>query len=150
MNARKLMLLATALFAFLLLPLAAEAQQRQGRNPDAILRNPRALARYLRLTPEQTQTLNQLWRELQAGVEPLRQQGRQLRQNLRAELQAEPANACEVGAAALAVKDNGDAIRAEFEEFDTKFSAILTPEQLAKWEALKEASRLFGGEEEEG
>jgi Spy/CpxP family protein refolding chaperone len=149
MNARKLTMLVTALFAFLLLPLAAEAQQgRQGRNPDAILRNPRALARYLRLTAEQAQTLNQLWRELQAGVESLREQGRQLHETLRDELQAEPANACEVGAAALAVKDNREAIRAELEEFDAKFSAILTPEQLARWEALKEASRLFGGEEE--
>lgn len=148
MNARKLTLLAAALFAFLLLPLAAQARQGQGRNPDAILRNPRALARYLQLTPEQAQTLNQLWRELQADVEPLREQGKTLREALRDELQAEPANACEVGAAALAVQENGDRIRAELEEFDTKFSAILTPEQLAKWEALKEASRLFGGEEE--
>ena len=148
MNARRLTMLATALFAFLLLPLAAEAQPRQGRNPDAILRNPRAIARYLRLTTGQAQTLNQLWQDLQAGVEPLREQGKQLREALKGELQAEPANACEVGAAALAVKANGEAIRAEFEEFDTKFSAILTPEQLARWEALKEASRLFGGEEE--
>ena len=40
-----------------------------------------------------------------------------------------------------------DQIRDAREDFDEAFSAILTPEQLAKYEALKDAVKI--GEEEE-
>ena len=52
MQKTKSLLTATALLALVGLPLLAEAA-RPPQNPGAILRNPRALARYLRLTPEQ-------------------------------------------------------------------------------------------------
>ena len=148
MNTRKLMLFATALAALLVLPFAAEAAPRGGQNAEQILKNPRALARFLRLTPDQVATFKTLREDLEADVKPLREARKPLREALQAEINAASPNACEVGEAALAVHENGDRIRAEYEEFDTAFSAILTPEQLAKYEALKEAAGL-GREEDE-
>lgn len=147
MNARKPMLFVAALAAFLVLPFAAEAAQR-GQNAEQILRNPRALARYLRLTPDQVAAFKTLREDLEAGVKPLREAGKPLREAFRAEINAASPSACEVGEAALAVHDNAEKIRAEYEEFDTAFSAILTPEQLARYEALKEAAGLGRGEED--
>ncbi|HEV2844142.1 MAG TPA: periplasmic heavy metal sensor [Thermoanaerobaculia bacterium] len=147
MKLKKLTLVLTAFLALVALPFAAEAQP--GRAPGDVLRNPRALARYLRLTPAQIETAKGLQQELKAAVEPLRETQKSLREALRAELGAASPNACEVGEAALALHDNREKIRAEIEEFDDKLSAILTPAQLARYEALKETARqLRGGEDD--
>jgi Spy/CpxP family protein refolding chaperone len=147
MKARAHLLLATALVALFALPLALEARERGGRGAEAILKNPRALARYLKLTPEQVATFKTLRQNLEATVKPLRETGKDLRETLRAELEAANPSACEVGEAALAVQANAERIRGAYEEFDDAFSAILTPEQLARYEALKEAAGVLQGEE---
>jgi Spy/CpxP family protein refolding chaperone len=150
MKTRTTLLALTALVAALILPLAAEAQQSgKGRSPAEILTHPRLLARYLKLTPEQTTTAQGLYRDLEAVVKPLREARKDLRDAYRAELEEANPNACDVGAAALALRANGDQIRAALEDFDEAFSAILTPEQLAKYEALKEAARLLRGDDSE-
>ena len=137
----------TALVALLVLPLAAGAQQsnQKGRDPREILTNPRLLARYLNLTPDQVKTTQDLFKELKAKVEPLRQAQQGLRQTFYTDLEAANPNPCTVGQDAIALHQNEEAIKAAFEDFDKKFSAILTPEQLTKYEALKAAARLFGG-----
>ncbi len=147
---RRAALAVTALAAMLALSMLAlplEAAARGPRNPAEILHNPRALARYLQLTPSQVAQQQQLVQELRADVEPLRQEQRTLRQALRAELDAATPNACEVGEAAIAVRENRQEIRAALEEFDQEFTAILTPGQRARYEALKELVR--GGEDDE-
>lgn len=153
MHTRRVLSLTALLCALLLLPLAADAANARGQgagaNPEALLGNPRALARYLRLTPAQVEQARQLREELRTDVEPLRETGKALREALADELDAAPQNACEVGQAAIAVHDNHAQIRAAQEEFDEAFSAILTPAQLARYEALKEAVRLLRGGEEE-
>lgn len=148
MQIRRLTLTLTAFLALLALPLAAEAQAGR-RSPEDILHNPRALARYLKLTAEQIAATRTLQQELKVAVDPLREAQKGLREALRAEIEAASPNACEVGEAALALRANREQIRAELEELDDKFSALLTPEQLARYEALKEAARhLRGGEDE--
>lgn len=145
-------LLLTALAMFLLaLPAMAQNTQRGGGrpNPDEILRNPRALARYLRLTPAQLESLKQLRQELQAETKPLHEQQKQLREQLRDQLEAANPDACTVGETMLDIHEIGDQVRAALEEFDDKFTAILTPEQRARYEALKEAARLLRGGEDE-
>lgn len=142
---RKIALTVTALAAMLALPLDAAA--RGPRNPAEILSNPRALARYLQLTPAQVTQQQQLVQALRADVEPLLQEQKTLREALRDELAAATPNACEVGAAAIAVQENREEIRAARQEFDQAFTAILTPEQRARYEALKELVR--GGDDEE-
>jgi hypothetical protein len=141
MKTRKTNLMLAFLVTLLALPFAAEAQ----RDPGAILHNPRALARYLRLTPDQVTAAQALQADLRADLEPLRANEKQLREALRAELDAATPNACEAGQALLAVRANEEAIKDVLEEYDRQFSALLTPEQLRRYEALKEAARLLRG-----
>jgi Spy/CpxP family protein refolding chaperone len=147
MKTRTTLLLVLAVF---ILPLVAAAE-RPGdkRDPREILTNPRLLARYLKLTPEQVATTQNLFKDLQATVKPLREARPALYQAFYHELEAASPNPCTVGAAAIALHDNAEKIKDAFEVFDQKFSAILTPEQLAKYEALKEAARLLGGRDDE-
>ena len=134
------------LFAFLLLlPLAASAAPGRG-NPADILTNPRALARYLKLTPAQIETTKQLFQTLHNTTKPLHEQQKPLREQLRDQIDA-GADACTVGNTLLQLEGVRGQIRDARQDFDDAFSAILTPEQLAKYEALKDAVRI--GEEEE-
>ena len=142
---RRRLLIAGAFAALLALPLLAEAARRPG-NPGDVLRNPRALARYLKLTPAQVETQKQLVEELRATVKPLHEEISPLREQLLAQLDAASPDACAVGNTLLQIEGVRDQIREAHEDFDEAFSAILTPEQLAKYEALKEAARI--GEEE--
>ena len=148
MKIRKTNLMLAFLLALLALPFAAEAQRGGAlRDPGAILHNPRALARYLKLTPDQVTAAQQLQASLRATLEPLRASEKQLREALRAEVEAATPNACETGAALLAVRANEERIKDALQDYDDQFSALLTPEQLARYEALKEAARLLGGRE---
>jgi Spy/CpxP family protein refolding chaperone len=143
----KSLLTASAFLAVLALPLLAEAA-RPPQNPGAILRNPRALSRYLKLTPEQNATFKTLRQELQADLKPLQDQVPPLKEQLKTQLDAASPEACAVGQTAVALDAVRDDIRAAYEDFDTAFSAILTPEQLAKYEHLKEAAGLYDEDEE--
>jgi Spy/CpxP family protein refolding chaperone len=150
MKTRTTLFVLIALVAALVLPVAAEAQQSgKGRSPVEILTHPKLLARYLKLTPEQVTTAQGLYQQLEAVVKPLREARKDLREAYYDELEEANPNACDVGAAALALHANGDKIREALEDFDEAFSAILTPEQLAKYEALKEAARLLRGDDAE-
>jgi Spy/CpxP family protein refolding chaperone len=134
------------LAVLLTLPLAVQAAQGPARDPGAILHNPRALTRYLRLTPDQIAATQKLAADLKAAVDPLRQQERQLREAFEDAVSAPNANPCDVGQAALAVHANHEKIKAALDDFDNKFSALLTPPQLARYEALK---ALVHGDEED-
>ncbi len=136
MKTRNATLALAAFLTLLALPFAAQAQ-RGPANPADVLGNPRALARYLRLTPDQIKTTQQLFADLHKAVEPLRQTGKTLHDALQAALAANPQVPCNVGDAAVAVYNNDQKIKAAFQDFDARFSAILTPEQLARYEALK-------------
>ena len=123
-------------FVLLALPLAAQPP-RGPRDPGEILHNPRLLARYLRLTPDQTTATQKLAVDLKAALDPLHQQEQKLRDAFHTAVSAPNANPCDVGQAALAVHANQEKIKAALDDFDTRFSALLTPEQLARYEALK-------------
>ena len=142
---RKRLSVAAALFAFLLLPLVASAAP--GRGPGDILTNPRALARYLKLTPAQIETTKQLLQTLHATTRPLHEQQKPLHDQLRTQLDAAGPDACAIGNTLLRIEGLRDQIREARQDFDDAFSAILTPEQLARYEALKDAARI--GEEED-
>jgi len=150
MKTRTTLTLLAVVVASLALPLTAAAQRAGGtRSPEEILNNLRLLARYLKLTPEQVTTTQNLLKDLHAKVEPLRAAQKPLRDAFYRELEEVNPSACDVGAAALALHENEEKIKAALEDFDRKFSAILTPEQLAKYEALKEAARLLRGKDGE-
>jgi Spy/CpxP family protein refolding chaperone len=145
MQKTKSLLTAAAFLAVLALPFLAEAKPPQ--NAEAILRNPRALARFLKLTPEQVATFKTLRQELQADVKPLQDQLGPLQEQLKTQLDAAAPDACAAGQTVVAIDGVRDDIRAAYEEFDQELSAILTPEQLAKYEHLKEAAGLYGEDE---
>lgn len=146
---RRIRSVVTAVAVVVLLPALAEAAPKPGGNFDAgaILRNPRALARYLRLTPQQVEQQKALLQGLKAEVEPLREQQRPLGEDLREALDGASPEACAVGELVVAIDALGDQIRALHAEYDAAFSAILTPEQLARYEALKVlAEKPHGGD----
>jgi Spy/CpxP family protein refolding chaperone len=146
MTKRRLMI-ATALLALLAVPFLAEAA-RGPRTPADILHNARALAKYLKLTPAQIETTKGLLGDLHATTRSLYEQIEPLEAQLRTQLDAASPNACNVGATVVQIDAVRDQIRGARQDFDEAFSAILTAEQLAKYEALKELVR--SNNEEEG
>jgi len=149
MNPRKTV--AIALLVLLIIPSLALAAARPGGGPsaDEILRNPRLLSRYLKLDAAQVAQLRTFSAELKTALEAVRTARKPLYENLEALLAATNRDACAIGAAVIALHNNGDLARAALERFDDQFSAILTPEQLVRYEALKAAARALGGHEDE-
>jgi Spy/CpxP family protein refolding chaperone len=149
---RKKTLLAAALLTLLAVPFAAQAAQPGGqaaRDPETILHNLRALSRYLGLTADQVAKTRTLQQQLQATVKPLHDSGKALREQYRAALEATPQNACSIGDLAIDIYENQEKVQDAVETFDTQFSALLTPAQLTKYEALKAAARLLREQDEE-
>lgn len=139
-----------AMFAVAAVPFLAEAAAKPPKpNPADILHNPRALARYLKLTPAQIDTMKGLLDTLRATTKPLYDQVEPLEATLRTQLDAASPEACAVGGTLVRIDALRDQIRAARDGFDAAFSAILTPEQLARYEALKDAAKI-GAEEEAG
>jgi len=137
----------TSLLALLLLavPLAAQPTIDAATRPDAeqLLRRPRLLAKFLGLDPAQTATLQTLVNQLNATLKPLREEQKALYKELHAALDEDSPDPTEVGQIVIDLYDGREDIRAAFQTFDTAFSAILTPAQLAKWNALKAALKFL-------
>jgi Spy/CpxP family protein refolding chaperone len=129
-----------AVVALVLLPGLVLAAGRP--SPDQILHNPRLLARYLQLTPDQVTRAQGLFQQLQTAVRPLHEQEAALADQLKTLLDAPSPNACEVGNVVVQLDGLRDQAHAALQKFDHDFSAILTPAQLAKYEALKEAAHI--------
>jgi len=144
---RRKLLAATTLLALLAVPFAAQAARSPKPNPADLLQNPKALARFLKLTPAQVTQQKQLLEELRGTTKPLHEQIEPLGEQLKDQLEAASPDACAVGNTVVEIDGLRDQIKEAREDFDEAFSAILTPEQLAKYEALKDAVRI--GEEEE-
>lgn len=134
---------ALLLAAALALPAAAQTTAAARPDPEQLFRNPRQLARYLKLTPAQVTTFKQLYEQLQATLKPLREQQRALYEDLHEGLEAASPDACAIGQIQIDLYEGREQIRAALEAFDDAFSAILTPQQLTRWNALKEALKFF-------
>ena len=140
---KRLHAVAAALIALMLVPaLALAAAPRGGRaTPEEILRNPRLLAHYLNLTAAQVTQEEALFRTLNDALRANHQQEETLRDQLQAELDKPSPDACTAGGYVVSLHDLYEQAEAAFHTFDTAFSAILTPEQLAKYNALKQLAR---------
>jgi len=133
------------------LPLAAQslvdepatASARSG-SPDYILNHPKALARYLHLSADQNTQLQALFTTLQTSVEALRQARVPLCTQLRADLAGTP-NPATVGTDSIDLFTNKEAIHTARQTFDTAFSAILTADQLTRYNALKQIANFDNG-----
>jgi hypothetical protein len=129
-------LLAAALAAMLLVPALASAARRP--SPEEILRHPKLLAKYLNLSATQVTQEEALFKTLGEALKGIREQEKTLRDQLQDELDNASPNACTAGGYVVSLAGLAEQAKAALETFDTAFSAILTPEQLAKYEALKE------------
>ena len=125
-----------------ILPDAASAASFDGSGAYYLLHHPRALARFLGLSPAQTATLLSLDKTLEQTVQPLRQARGPLCQALVTDLGGTPDPAA-VGAAAIALADNRQAIIAARQTFDDAFSAILTASQLVAYDTLKQIANAI-------
>lgn len=150
MSIRTKALATAALSVVLLAPALAQAKTPPpaAANPttaDDLLHHPRALARFLHLTADQTTQLLAFDKTLQTAVEPLRQARPALCAQLRTDLGAATPDPATVGADTISLYDNKQQIRDAREAFDTSFSAILTADQLARYDALKHLANFLNG-----
>ena len=133
---------AAALIASLAaLPAAAQAADRLPRCHDR-----RAIAKYLGLSKDQATQWRGFTRELYETTEPLRDQIEPLAGALQDLLDGAAPAPAEVGQLVIEIDALRDEIRAARAEFQADFTAILTPAQLAKWEALR--ARCGPGDED--
>ncbi|HTQ81451.1 MAG TPA: hypothetical protein VMM92_15740 [Thermoanaerobaculia bacterium] len=135
------------LLVSLALPALADHHQGPGvpNNPvtaENILTNGRLLARFLGLSSSQVTELNGFLKTLQTAEQAVRQARPPLCKQLATDLTAASPDATTVGKDLLALVDNQDQIKTALEAFDTSFSAILTPDQLTKYDALKQVAGL--------
>jgi Spy/CpxP family protein refolding chaperone len=134
--------IALALTALLLVPALAAAR---GPSPAEILHNPRLLARYLGLTEAQQAQAKPLFDTLATTLKSIAQQEKVQRDGLAAELDKPNPDACTAGGFVVKIHDLYEQTETALKTFDTAFSAILTPDQLAKYNALKQLVRLAQG-----
>jgi Spy/CpxP family protein refolding chaperone len=99
------------------------------------------VADYLGLSEDQQTTWKSLFEKHKEETQPLRQEGRDLHQRLKAALNAENPDPAAVGAATLALKEHRAKMKAAHEAFTAQLTGTLTPEQKTKFEAFKSAHR---------
>jgi hypothetical protein len=108
----------------------------------SLLHHPRALAKFLHLSSSQTTQLLAFDTTLQQTVQPLRQARAPLCTQLITDLTANPPQPAVVGADTINLYDNKQEIADARKAFDTSFSGILNPAQLAAYDALKTLARF--------
>jgi Spy/CpxP family protein refolding chaperone len=123
------------LFVTVLMMAAAVAAQPQ--------RSGKRVADYLQLTPDQVTAWQQIHQDAAATMEPLQENARSLREQLRAALDAPSPDAAAVGALSIQLASVRKEMRAAHEDAKAKRMAVLTPDQKAKLEAF-EAARESG------
>jgi Spy/CpxP family protein refolding chaperone len=138
--------LALALAA-LLIPSLALAREGRRPSPGEILHSPKLLAKFLNLSDAQVTQEQALFKTLGDTLKGLHDQEKTAREQLAAALGGRNPNACDVGALVIQIDGLHDQAKAALQKFDTDFSAILTPDQLAKYQALKQAAH-FGDDDD--
>jgi len=135
--------LALGVVCVLVLAAAAMAQpgRMHGRGFGGHMDSDR-LATYLDLTDAQKAQVEKLQEKTKTALEPLFQEHRQLAEAVRTALESK-ADATTVGTAAIAAYEHGEKIRAVRDQFETELEALLTPEQLTRWQSLKEARKMM-------
>ena len=96
----------------------------------------RAIARHLKLTPEQLTAAKALAAALRADVGPLQLSIDPLREDLADLLEAASPNSCDAGAIVVQIDGIHDQIVAAREEYQEDFAALLTAAQLPRYQAI--------------
>ena len=117
---------------------AGQEPARQGRREDGRFQR---MAEYLGLTEDQQAAWKALQEQNKAEMAPLRQEGRELHDRLKAATEAENPDPAAVGAATLALKQHREKAMAAHQAFTEKLTGTLTPEQKTKFEAFQASHR---------
>ncbi len=103
------------------------------------------LADGLNLSETQQASARKLREDMRAQAEPLMDRVRQQMNELETLLDGAHPDATEVGNKVLAAHATREQLRALRETFETKFSALLNADQLAKFQQFQAARKQFGG-----
>lgn len=115
-----------------------------GRGADHAEQRLEFLAEYLSLTEAQKTAIEKLQEGLKAEMEPLREQQKQLHEQVREALDND-AGAATVGALVIAQHEGREKIHDLMEEHAEQVKAQLTPAQVSRWNALKDAREARRG-----
>jgi len=102
------------------------------------------LAEYLSLTAAQKASVQRLQDGLEAQIEPLREEQKRLHGEVREALDND-ADAATVGALVIAQHEGREKIHVLMEEHAAQIKALLTPAQVSRWNALKDAREARRG-----
>lgn len=140
MQPKRLFILGLVALAAVLSTAPVRAQEEGGDNKAIaqFLKNPQILVRALRLTPTQTTTLRTLATATRTAIRPIGEEIKNLSEEIRDGLNATTPDACAVGALLVTRHGKSEDVEALLQDFDDDFAAILTPEQLLKYDALKD------------
>ncbi len=106
-------------------------------DPAAMMQQHEArLAKALSLTADQQAAAQKLHQSLAASAQPLMAQHRQQMQEIHALLDGGNADPAEIGQKMIDAHATGQQLKALHDDFNTKFSALLNPDQLAKFQQL--------------
>ena len=131
-----LVLLALAVAA----PAAAQSDTATPTTAQAacdLLHHPAVLSKFLNLSTDQNTQFKTLWQTARQTIQPLRQARGPLCSAYQADITAPNPSPGQVGQDAIALFENKQAIRDAKQTFDTGFSAILDPTQLASYDTVK-------------
>ena len=136
MKQRKTIVFAAATL-LILLPLAAIAApgDRHGRGPGRGMFPPPG---YLDLTDEQVEAAEAIRAETREQVGALREETGTLREALKATLDGDNPDAAAVGEMVIELHGFRQQTRSILQDAESQFAALLTDEQLEKWENFKE------------
>ena len=106
------------------------------------------LADYLGLSDDQKATWKSLHEQHRTEMQPLMQEGKDLRDRLRTAMNASTPDPNAVGQATLAMKEHREKIKAAQQAFETRLVGTLNDDQKTRYEAFKAANhggRRHGG-----
>lgn len=126
---------------------AALAGPEAGKGSERGGRHVQWLAEELGLTGEQQASWKALQEQHRSEMEPLRKEGGELREKLRAAVEAENPDPQAVGAATLALEQHRRTVEAARKVFRERLDGVLTPEQQTKLDVLKAQRRERRGAE---
>lgn len=139
----KLIALVATLFVFTLSSTLAFAQPpQQGPKDDGKGKGPLFhCLKILNLSEDQQAQIRSILETAQPTLQALREDARAAREAVKALMDADVVDECEVGAAVIAVREADQALRTEMQKVMESIKLVLTAEQAAKLEGCLEAAR---------
>jgi Spy/CpxP family protein refolding chaperone len=113
------------------------------RGPLHFFLTPFEMSLYLDLTEDQVQATEELWNDLQEALTPFYEDQTALREELRALLDEEEPDLPAVGSVVVSLDENRQAIEAARAAYEVDFRALLTVDQLPKFDHMQEILHLL-------